>query len=31
MDSYKLQPDAKSQLQPITTVLSEFNQFRRKG
>ena len=31
MDSYKLQPHAKSQLQKITTVLSDFKQFRRKG
>lgn len=31
MDSYKLQPHAKSQLQPITTVLSEFNRFREEG
>lgn len=31
MDSYKLQPHAKSSLQPITTVLSEFNRFREEG
>lgn len=31
MNSYKLQPHAKSSLQPITTVLSEFNRFREEG
>lgn len=31
MDSYKLQPLAKSSLQRITTTSSDFNQFRRKG
>lgn len=31
MNSYKLQPHAKSSLQRITTTSSDFNQFRRKG